>query len=313
MRTIQLKQAGGVENLVYTEVSKPAIQDHEVLVQVKAISINPVDVKTRAGFGMWGRMKDISPLVLGWDIAGVVAEAGANSDWKAGDKVFGMVNFPGHGQAYSEYVVAPSDQLARVPENISYEEAAAATLAALTAWQAITHTMQLKAGQRILVHAAAGGVGHFAVQIAKQLGAFVIATSSEKNRDFILELGADQHIDYTSEIFETAIEPVDFVLDTVGGEILKRSLDVLKKGGQVISIPTGIPAEIAQLAEDKGVHAQFILVASNGHDMQQIAELLSKGIIRAKVATVFPFEAMQEAHLSVESGRTVGKVIVSVP
>jgi len=313
MKTIQLKQAGGVENLVYAEVAKPTIQDHEVLVQVKAISINPVDAKTRAGFGMWGRMKEISPLVLGWDIAGIVTEAGADSDLKVGDQVFGMVNFPGHGQAYAEYVAAPADQLARMPENISFEEAAAATLAALTAWQAIVHTMQLKAGQRILVHAGAGGVGHFAVQIAKHTGAFVIATSSGSNKDFVLGLGADQHIDYTRETFETVLEPVDFVLDTVGGEILKRSLDVLKKGGTVISIPTGIPAEITQLAADKEVDAKFILVASNGQDMQQIADLLSKGIIRAQVATVFPFEAMQEAHLSVESGRTVGKVIVSVP
>src|SRR6218665_3365142 len=239
MKVFVLTTPGGVENLQLQELDKPALQSGEVLVQVKALSINPVDVKTRQGKGAYGRIKDQSPLILGWDISGIVTESRSDL-FKTGDEVFGMVNFPGHGKAYAEYVISPADQLALKPANISHEEAAAATLAALTAYQGLVHKANLQAGQRVLVHAAAGGVGHFVVQIAKHLGAYVIGTSSAANKDFVLSLGADEHIDYKAVPFETAVADIDFVLDSMGGDYIDRSLLVTKKGGTIISIPSGL-------------------------------------------------------------------------
>ena len=313
MKAIILKQPGSVEELLYTEMETPAPADHEVLIQVKAISINPVDVKTRAGKGVYGRIKTENPLIVGWDIAGIVTGTGKDvTRFKTGDKVFGMVNFPGHGKAYAEYVAASESQLALIPVNISFQEAAAATLTALTAWQALVHNAKVKAGQKVLVHAASGGVGHFAVQLAKHLGAHVTGSSSEKNKDFVLSLGADAHIDYRNYDWENHPEEFDFVLDAIGGDNIDKSILVTKPGGTVISIPTGLNEHVTEKAKAKGVNGYFILVQSNGEDMQQIASLLEDGTLKAHVSETFAFEEMASAHLQVESGRTVGKVVVLV-
>jgi NADPH:quinone reductase-like Zn-dependent oxidoreductase len=205
MKAIILKDFGGVEQLELTELPTPVIGEGEVLVQIKAISINPVDVKTRAGKGAAGKLKGESPMILGWDIAGIVTESRAE-EFEAGDEVFGMVNFPGHGRAYAEYVAAPADQLALKPTTVNFESAAAATLAALTAWQAFSDHGRLRAGQRVLIHAAAGGVGHFAVQIARHIGAYVIGTASAENKEFVLGLGANECIDYKTERFEEVVQ-----------------------------------------------------------------------------------------------------------
>jgi NADPH:quinone reductase-like Zn-dependent oxidoreductase len=311
MKAILLHEPGGVDNLRLEDVEVPAIQAGEVLVRVKAISINPVDVKSRAGKGMYGRIKDEDPLILGWDISGVVTESQSPA-FIAGDEVFGMVNFPGHGKAYAEYVAAPASQLALKPANISHEEAAAATLTALTAWQALVSHAKVKPGQKVLIHAAAGGVGHLAVQIAKHLGAYVVGTSSAKNKDFVLSLGADEHLDYQG--FDWANSPLafDFILDAVGGENVDHSLEVAKSGGTVISIPSGMSEFITEKARAKGVDGYFFLVKSDGEDMRHIADLLEKGIIKAHVSQTFDFATMAAAHLQVETGRTIGKVIVTV-
>ena len=311
MKAIILDGPGPVENLVINDIATPEIADQEVLVQVKSISINPVDVKTRAGKGVYGRLKEISPVIIGWDISGTVTESRSDL-FKAGDEVFGMVNFPGHGKAYAEYVAAPADQLALKPANITHEDAAAATLAALTAFQALHHHAQIKAGQKVLIHAAAGGVGHYAVQLAKQAGAYVTGTSSAENRDFVLSLGADEHIDYKAVRFEEVLNDIDFVLDTIGGDNIDRSIDVLKKNGTLISIPTGIPESAAEKAKANGVNASFTLVQSSGEDMKQLAGLLEKGDLRSHVSKVFSFEEMGKAHLQVETGKTKGKVVVSL-
>lgn len=311
MKAIILNGPGPVENLIINDIANPQIADQEVLVQVKSISINPVDVKTRAGKGVYGRLKETSPIIIGWDISGIVTESRSDL-FKAGDEVFGMVNFPGHGKAYAAYVAAPADQLALKPANITHEDAAAATLAALTAFQALHHHAQIKAGQKVLIHAAAGGVGHYAVQLAKQAGAYVIGTSSAENRDFVFSLGADEHIDYKAVRFEEILNDIDFVLDTIGGDNIDRSIDVLKKGGTLISIPTGIPESAAEKAEANGVNASFTLVQSSGEDMKQLADLLEKGDLRSHVSQVFGFEEMGKAHLQVETGKTKGKVVVSL-
>lgn len=268
MKAIILNEPGGVENLVYTEIAKPVIKSDEVLVQVKAISINPVDVKVRAGHGLYQLLKSENPVILGWDISGIVTEAGSDAMFKVGDEVFGMVKFPGHGKAYAEYVAAPANQLALKPGNISFEEAAAATLAALTAYQALIIHAKVQSGQTVLIHAAAGGVGHFAVQMAKHLGAHVVAASSIKNKAFVLGLGADEHIDYHGYNWENSPYLFDVVMDTVGGRNVEKSLLVARPGGTVISIPAGISDEVAEKAKAKGVNAFFFLVSSNGANMK---------------------------------------------
>jgi len=313
MKAITLKQPGGVEELVQIEIEQPKPADHEVLIQVKAISINPVDTKTRKGKGAYGRIKTEDPIIIGWDISGIVVSAGKNvTQFKPGDAVFGMVNFPGHGKAYAEYIVAPETHLTLKPDTISFEDAAASTLAALTAWQAMVHHAKVQPGQKVLIHAAAGGVGHFAVQIAKHLGAYVVGTSSAKNKDFVLNLGADEHIDYQGYDWHNSPLSFDFVLDAIGGDNIDISLEVTKPGGTLISIPSGLNEVVTEKSAAKGVNGYFFMVQSSGEDMAQIGSMLKKGILKAHVSETFPFEDIQKAHLHVESGRTVGKIVVTI-
>ncbi|MBO9658755.1 MAG: NADP-dependent oxidoreductase [Chitinophagaceae bacterium] len=311
MKVIVLTEPGGTDRLRIEEISKPALQNDEVLVQVKAVSINPVDVKSRNGKGVYGRIKDQQPLILGWDVSGIVTESNS-ARFNAGDEVFGMVNFPGHGKAYAEFIAAPASHLAIKPANISHEEAAAATLAALTAYQALKHKANVQAGQQVLIHAAAGGVGHFAVQFAKLLGAKVTGTSSAKNKAFVSALGADEHIDYHGYDWKNSDKKFDFILDAIGGTNIDNSLEVAKPGGTLISIPSGLSEEVTSKAKLKNVTGFFFMVESNGDDMKAIAELLGTGKIKSHVSETFPFEEMGKAHEHVESGRTVGKVVVTI-
>ncbi len=314
MKAIIITEFGGVEKLQMTEIPKPDIMKDEVLIEVRAISINPVDTRTRSGIAMATYLQHHMPLILGWDISGIVEEVGESvTQFKKGDAVFGMVNFLGHGKGYAEFVASPAHHLALKPSNITFEEAAAATLAALTAWQLLKHYVQIKPGQKILILAASGGVGHFAVQIAKYLSAYVIGVSSEKNRDFVLSLGADRHIAYDKENFEDAIaDEVDIVIDAFSKESLAKSLKVVKRNGMILSLLPMIPEEIKEKASDKGVDIHYQLVSSNGDDMHSIAKLLEKGIIKSKVSAVFPFEEMADAHLKMETGKTVGKNVVRI-
>lgn len=313
MKAITINQPGGTEQLQLVVLKTPSVLPNEVLVKVRAISINPVDVKTRLGRGLYSRLADENPLIPGWDISGTVVETGnAVAELVIGDEVFGMVNFPGHGKAYAEYVAVQAGHLALKPGNVSHEEAAASTLAALTAYQAIIHNAKVKAGQRVLIHAAAGGVGHFAVQIAKHAGAWVAGTSSAGKRDLVISLGANEHVDYRSVRFEEVLTEIDFVLDTIGGDNIDRSLRVMKKGGTLISIPTGLNESVTQKAKAMGINGYSILVHSSGADMKALAAMLSSGELKAHVSQVFPFEQMAEAHKQVKSGHTAGKVVVKL-
>ncbi|RFS15312.1 NADP-dependent oxidoreductase [Emticicia sp. C21] len=311
MKAIVLKAFGSVDNFVVEEIPQPTIQDNEVLVAIKAISINPVDIKTRSGKALATRLKDENPIILGWDVSGVVAQVGNDvKDFKIGDEVFGMVNFPGHGKAYAEYVAASAAHLALKPANISHEEAAAATLAALTAWQAFNTHIKINPGDRVLIHAAAGGVGHFAVQIAKHFGTYVIGTASAANKDLVLSLGADEYFDYKSKPFEEAISDIDIVLDTIGGSNIERSFEVVKKGGTVITLPSATSEGIVEKAKAKGINGFFFMVQSNGEDMKQLADLLGKGIIKPHVSAVYSFDEIGKAHQQIETGSTRGKIII---
>ena len=311
MKAIILKDFSGPDQLQEVELPVPGISEGEVLVEVKAISINPVDVKTASGKGAAGQFKGTDPIILGWDMAGIVKES-KSPLFEAGDEVFGMVNFPGQGKVYAEYVAAPADQLAEKPASVSFPAAAATTLAALTAWQAFSDHSRVRAGQRVLVHAAAGGVGHFAVQIAKHAGAYVIGTASAANRDFVLGLGADVHIDYKTDKFEDLAKNMDFVLDTIGGENIDRSLQALKKGGTIISIVSGANEQVEEKAKAKGMKGIRMMVQSSGEDMQNLASLLEEGAIKPTVSEQYPFEKMKEAFAQIASGKTRGKVIVTV-
>lgn len=314
MRAIILTGFGGVENLVIEEVPIPVISDKEVLIKVKALSINPVDIKTRLGRGHAARLREYNPIILGWDVSGIVSKTGKSvTSFKTGDEVFGMVNFPGHGKAYAEFVAAPESHLALKPFNISHEEAAAASLAALTAWQILKEKSVIEPGYRVLIHAAAGGVGHYAVQMSKHLGAYVIGTASGKNRDFVLALGADEHIDYEKQRFEDVIKDVDFVLDSMGGDYIDRSLNVLRCGGTIISIPSGASESVKEKAKLKGLNGDTFRVKSDGRDMKEIADLLQLGVVKSYVSGKYDFDEIQNAHKQIESGKTKGKIVISMP
>jgi NADPH:quinone reductase-like Zn-dependent oxidoreductase len=316
MKAYTLRENGGIEKLTLSEVDIPKIHAGEVLVKVKAISINPVDAIVRQNTsslqGILKPGKDEDAFILGWDISGIVEEAGNNvNEFKKGDEVFGMINFPGQGRAYAEYVAAPADQLAVKPKNISFEDAAAATLAALTAWQGLVTYAKIKEGDKVLIHAAGGGVGHYAVQIAKSLGAYVISTGSSSKKDFVLKLGADEFIDYTSEKFEERVKDADIVFDSIlSSEHLLRSIESAKNGGTVISIKSSFEGEPAEKAKAKGVVTHRMLVNSSGMDMQHIAQLLKEGKIRSHVSQAFKFDNLPKAHLQIETGKTPGKIVV---
>ena len=303
-----------MENLVKTELAVPEISDNEVLIKVKDFSINPVDIKTRLGRGHASRLKEYNPIILGWDISGTIIQTGKSvASLKTGDEVFGMINFPGHGKAYAEYVAAPESHLALKPVNVTHEDASAATLAALTAWQLLKEKIRVKPGDRILIHSAAGGVGHYAVQMSRHLGAYVIGTSSARNREFVLTLGASEHIDYEGQIFENVVKNIDFVLDTIGGEYIDRSLKVLKPGGTIISIPSGASEFIREKANAKGMNGDTFRVQSDGKNMKEIAGLLEKGIVKSYISKVFSIDEIQDAHRQIETGRTKGKIVVVLP
>ncbi|HKO79418.1 MAG TPA: NADP-dependent oxidoreductase [Chitinophagaceae bacterium] len=313
MEVIILENPGGVENLKLADMPIPVPKKDEVLIKVKAISINPVDIKTRTGKSLYDQLKNDPPIILGWDISGTVTETGsAVTQFKTGDEVFGMINFPGHGKAYAEYVAAPASELALKPANISHEEAAAATLAALTAWQALVTNAKVSKGQKVVIQAASGGVGHYAVQIAKYLGAYVIGTSSSANKDFVLNLGADEHIDYQKHKIDEVVNDADFVLDPIGDKNIDPSLNAVKKGGTVITLPSFFKELIAEKSKEKGVNGYYFSVQSNGEDMKKLSELLANGIIRSHVSRTFPLYKITEAHSQIESGRTVGKIVVTI-
>lgn len=315
MKAIILNEAGSVDNLQFVDIVKPTIKDNEVLVKTISLSVNPVDYKVRSNEGAlnWILGAD-RPAIIGWDLSGTIVEVGdAVTDFKIGDAVFGMANFPGKGNAYAEFVAVPSTHLTLKPANISHQEAASATLAALTAWQTLVERGNVKKGDKVLIHAASGGVGHYATQIAKHFGAYVIGTSSAKNKEFVLQNGADKHIDYATENFQDIVSDVDFVLDTIGGDTILKSLDITKQGGTIVSIAnSNISNEELEKAKSKDVNLSFLLVQSSGENMLQLSQLMEKGILKSHVSKTFSFDEMGEAHLYLEKGRTVGKIVVNI-
>jgi NADPH:quinone reductase-like Zn-dependent oxidoreductase len=311
MKAARIHEYGDPNVFVYEDAPRPQAKAGEVLVRVHAAGVNPVDFKTRAGRGMGGGSHDLLPLIVGWDISGVVEAIGEGvSAFRPGDEVYSMVRFPEIGSAYAEYVAAPASDFVAKPTTLDHIEAAAVPLVALTAWQIMFDTAHLSAGQTILIHAAAGGVGHVAVQLAKWKGARVIGTASARNADFLRELGVDEVVDYTAAPFEDVVRDVDVVLDCVGG-LLERSIKVLKPGGFLSWIAGGLPAErVAELAE-QGIRAGGILVHIDNKQLAEIATLIDAGYVKPYIEQVFPSVEASKAHEAIETGRTRGKIVLS--
>lgn len=309
MRAISQDVLGGPEVLKTVEVERPEPRPNEVLVRVRAAGLNPTDWKHRATGGFLGE----PPFVLGWDVSGVVEAVGIGvATFRPGDEVFGMLPYPfGHG-SHAEYVIAPVRALTHKPSLIDHTQAGALPLVSLTAWQALVETADLQPGQRVLIHAAAGGVGHVAVQIAKARGAYVIGTASAGKHDFLRGIGVDEAIDYRETDFAEALKDVDVVLDTLGGETSVRSLHVLRAGGLVVSIlPVGSD-DLYEEAERLGVRAVRMLVDADRAGMKAIVDLVEQGRLRAAIAGTFPLADAAEAHALGDTGRTTGKLVLTV-
>jgi NADPH:quinone reductase-like Zn-dependent oxidoreductase len=312
MKAVMLPEYGAPEVLALAEVAKPEPIPTEVQVRVHAAGVNPVDFKTRAGEGVSALLGE-PPVCLGWDISGVVSEVpGGVTRFKVGEEVFGMPWFPRQAGAYAEYVTAPSRHFAAKPHALSHEEAAALPLAGLTAWQIVVDTIQLEDGADVLIHGAAGGVGHLAVQIAKARGANVIGTARAEQADWLRELGLDRTIDYRNERFEEQVGDLDAVIDFTGtyGE---RSLTVLRPGGMLVSVPSGVSRELLDLAARGQRRATGFLVEPDPVGLAGLCHLVESGQLRVKVDRVFDLEHAAKAHRQAEAGHSGGKLVLRVP
>ncbi|MFE0256327.1 NADP-dependent oxidoreductase [Streptomyces sp. NPDC059010] len=311
MRAVSQDRAGAPDVLKIVETERPEPGRGEILVRVRAAGVNPADWKTRErGVFATGATP---PFTLGFDVAGAVEAVGAGvTIFQPGDEVFGMPRFPHPAGAYAEYVTAPARHFAPRPRGLDPIQAGAMPLAALTAWQALVDTAHVQPGQRVLVHAAAGGVGHLAVQIAKARGAYVIATASAAKHDLLRTLGADELIDYRTQNVADTVRDVDVALDSIGGPNWTRSLRTLRRDGILISLlPPDDTFPIRQ-AEKAGVQAVFMLVEPDQQGLREISALVEDGRLRVIVDAVFPLEQAAQAHTLGETGRTTGKIVLAV-
>jgi len=309
MRAIRQESFGGPEVLKLVEIERPEPLGTEVLVRVHAAGVNPVDWKTRAGRGFLRN----PPFTVGWDVSGVVEAVGFGvTRFAPGDAVYGMPWFPRQAAAYAEYVVAPSRQLARKPADLSHLQAAGLPLAGLTAWQALVDTAGVEPGARVLVHAAAGGVGHLAVQVAKARGAYVIGTAGAPKHDFVRGLGADEVVDYTRTDFAVVTGDIDVVLDLVGPDTALRSLEVLKPGGLLIPVAGGLRPQMAARAAERRIRVAPLLVEPDGSGLEALGALAASGRLRVEVEATHPLAGAAEAHALGEGGHTRGKIVLTV-
>ncbi len=300
--------------LSVAQVDRPTPGPTEVLIKSAAVGINPVDWKVRANGDVFGTFDPNSPTILGWDVAGEVVETGAGvTRFTVGDRVFGMPRFPRPADAYAEYVVAGSREVARTPDALSDIEAGALPLAVLTAWQSVVDTLDIGDGDRLLVHAASGGVGHLAVQIANARGAEVWGTASERNHDALRDLGVDHVIDYRSQRFEDVATDMDAVLDLVGGaEHAQRSAACLRSGGQLVVVPSGDDLPSDEFLDDAGVSATWILVEPDYAALEEVAQMIEAGTLRVVVGDTRPLTQLAELHEIGEAGGPMGKLAATV-
>lgn len=315
MRAMAMTQAGGPDVLTLTEVDRPTPVSAELLVRVVAAGVNPIDAKTRSGKGAFPGISSF-PVVLGNDFSGIVEEAPYEAHpLQPGTEVYGMGMVPRMSGAYAEYLTVSSLSVVKKPSTLSHVEAAGVPLAALTAWGMVVETAKAHEGQRMLIHAGAGGVGHFAVQFASYFGAHVIATGSARNSSWLRELGATEVLDYAAVRFDEVLDPVDTVIDLIGNvadDTGSRSLTVLRPGGLIVNAPTGSWPAMAEEAAAAGVRATGYRVAPDGSTLAVISRLLESGSVKVYVDQVFDLEEVADAHRAIEGGHTRGKLVLNV-
>jgi NADPH:quinone reductase-like Zn-dependent oxidoreductase len=308
MKAVRMHEYGGPEVIVCEEVPRPEPAADEVMIHVQAAGVNPVDWKIREGFGKEWFGHQL-PLTLGCDLAGVVESTGNKvTALKPGDAVYGYVNLARCG-AYAQYAIARESEVALKPQTLDFIQAAAVPVGALTSWQALFDIAKLTSGQKVLIHAAAGGVGHLAVQLAKAKGAIVIGTISAKNTEFVRGLGVDQLIDYRATRFENEVEDVDVVFDTIGEDTQVRSFKVLKRGGGLVSAVCEPPEDNCKR---RGVRCAMVAVQPNADQLVEISALIDSGQLSPTIATSMPLENARQAHEMSQSGHTRGKITLTI-
>ncbi|MGC9492798.1 NADP-dependent oxidoreductase, partial [Vibrio genomosp. F10] len=308
MRAVQIHQYGGTETLKLENVAKPEINDDDILISVKSASINPVDWKIREGY-LQSFIPYELPLTLGWDVAGVVAEVGSNvKEFSVGDEVFSRPNISRNG-SYADYIAVKADEAVLKSTKLDFGQAASLPLAGITAWQCLVDVADVQPGQRVLVHAGAGGVGHLAIQIAKAKGATVIATASSVNLDLLKELGADQAVDYAKAPLIEQIESVDIVLDTMGGDVQKTSWALLKENGILVSV---VDQPDEAVANEHKVRSAFVFIEPSSRILKELNQLVDADLLKPLIEHRFSLEKIVDAHLQSQSGRTRGKIVIDV-
>jgi len=308
MKAVRIHDYGTPEVLQYEDAPRPRCGRGDILICVYAAGVNPIDAKIRQGATRKG-VKYALPFVLGFDVSGVVEAVGSDvTSVKEGDEVFGRLDFESPG-AYAEYAIGTQSEIALKPRCLDHIQTAAVPLAALTAWQGLFEVGKLQSGQTVLIHGAAGGVGHFAVQLAKWKGAHVIATASGDGVGLVRSLGGDEVIDYKAIDFEQAVCSVDVVLDVIGGETQKRSWQTLKKGGVLVST-VGIADHDAPATF--GVRGESFLARADAQQLKEIARIIDEGRVRPIVSAVLPLEEARMAHEMIQTGSTRGKIVLKV-
>jgi NADPH:quinone reductase-like Zn-dependent oxidoreductase len=308
MNAIRIHDYGGPEVLLYEEMPRPRLKKGEVLIRVHAAGVNPLDRKVRAG-----ELKEIIrhelPLIPGWDVSGLVEQVGAGvSQFKRGDEVFAMAD-PTRDGAYADYIAVPEVMIAMKPKSLHHVRAAAAPVSALAAWRCLFDLGDLQSGQRVLIHGGSGGVGHFAVQLAKWKGAYVVVTASTKNQELLRKLGADEAIDYTTQKFEDLVHNVDIVLDTIGGETQERSWGALKQGGVLISL---VQPPSQEKAKRFGVRGTMCSVEPDGAQLSKIAKLIDSARLKPMIDRILPLSEARRAHELSQNGHVHGKIVLRV-
>jgi NADPH:quinone reductase-like Zn-dependent oxidoreductase len=308
MKAVVIHEYGGPDVLKYEDIPRPEPKDDQLLIRVIAAGVNPVDGMIRSG--MFDREGSRAfPIILGGDVAGVVEKVGSKvTKLKAGDPMFAYVSLDNSG-GYAQYALVPEREAAPKPKSLTYVEAAAVPIVAMTAWQALVDTAKLSAGQTVLIHGGSGGVGSFAIQIAKARGAKVIATASTANQDFLKQLGADLAIDYTKQKFEDVAKDVDVVLDSIGGDTLARSYGVVKKGGIIVSL-VARPKE-SEL-QKHSIRGAALNVEPNSAELAEIGKLIDDRKIKVIVSQTFPLSEAMKAQQQVATGHTRGKIVLTI-
>lgn len=314
MKAIQLRNTDGIDALTHEDIPRPVPETNELLVSVHAAGVNPLDWLIARGMLSHLRSNQ-TPWTLGWDVSGVIESVGDEvSAFDPGDTVCGMTRLPDAGGTFADYVTVTPDEVTPKPSSHSHREMAGVPMAGQTAFHTLYEAGSLDPGDRVLVHAAAGGVGHIAVQLASNTGAHVIGTASAANESFVRDLGADEFVDYRTQRFENVVDDVDFVLDPVGGEVLDRSVQVTRRGGTVVTLPEPPTDKVVdQYLDREGVDVRFfdVVLDSDPMALQKVAAHVDTGVITPSVAETYPLSDVQQALTRSADGHVSGKLVVA--